>query len=108
MIFSRILVLFQKQRIRKQRNNAIESLKKEIPVSDRSLMRDVDHFENNSAYKPASKNYLEPQNSRVWPLTSDSDMSDVESNREAKLIALKSRVRLSASNLLLVLIKVWL
>ncbi|CAG9786769.1 unnamed protein product [Diatraea saccharalis] len=97
----------KKQKLRKQRNNAIESLKKEIPVSDLSLMRDVDNFENNSAYKPASKNYLEPQKAKnCWALTSDSDMSDVESNREAKLIALKSRVRQSSSNLLLVLIKV--
>ncbi|XP_049873203.1 HEAT repeat-containing protein 6 [Pectinophora gossypiella] len=97
----------KKQKLRKQRNNAIESLKKEIPVSDRSLMKDVDNFENNSAYKPASKNYLEPQKSKnCWALTSDSDMSDVESGREAKFIALKSRVRQSASNLLLVLIKI--
>ncbi|XP_059052046.1 HEAT repeat-containing protein 6 [Achroia grisella] len=97
----------KKQKIRKQRNNAIESLKKEIPVSDRSLMKDVDNFENNSAYKPASMNYLEPQKSKhCWILTSDSDMSDMENTREAKLIALKSRVRQSASNLLLVLIKI--
>lgn len=70
-------------------------------------MKDVGHFENNSAYKPAS-NYLEAQKSKatVWALTSDSDMSDIESGREAKLIALKSRVRQSASNLLLVLVKV--
>ncbi|KAJ2949139.1 hypothetical protein O0L34_g6080 [Tuta absoluta] len=97
----------KKQRIRKQRNNAIESLKKEIPVSDRSLMKDVANFENNSAYKPASTNYLEPQKGKnCWALTSDSDMSDMENSREAKLIALKSRVRQSASNLLLVLVKV--
>lgn len=70
-------------------------------------MKDVDNFENSSAYKPASKNYLEPQKGKnTWALTSDSDMSDVESNREAKLVALKSRVRQSASNLLLVLVKV--
>lgn len=70
-------------------------------------MKDVDSFENNSAYKPASKNYLEPQKAKnCWALTSDSDMSDVESSREVKLIALKSRVRQSASNLLLVLVKV--
>lgn len=70
-------------------------------------MKDVDNFENNSAYKPATSNYLEPQKARnCWPPTSDSDMSDVENNREAKLIALKSRVRQSASNLLLVLVKV--
>ncbi|KAM3965313.1 HEAT repeat-containing protein 6 [Aphomia sociella] len=97
----------KKQKIRKQRNNAIESLKKEIPVCDRSLMKDVDNFENNSAYKPASSNYLEPQRAKNgWALTSDSDMSDVENSREAKLIALKSRVRQSASNLLLVIIKI--
>ncbi|XP_028176593.1 HEAT repeat-containing protein 6 [Ostrinia furnacalis] len=97
----------KKQKIRKQRNNAIESLKKEIPVSDHSLMKDVDKFENSSAYKPASKNYLEPQRAKnTWVLTSDSDMSDVENSREAKLVALKSRVRQSASNLLLVLVKV--
>lgn len=85
----------------------MESLKKEIPVSDQSLMKDVGSFENSSAYKPASKNYLEPQKAKSgWVLTSDSDMSDVENSREAKLIALKSRVRQSASNLLLVLIKV--
>ncbi|KAG6456598.1 hypothetical protein O3G_MSEX009826 [Manduca sexta] len=97
----------KKQKLRKQRNNAIESLKKEIPVSDRSLMKDVDNFENNSAYKPASRHYLEPQKaSNTWVLTSDSDMSDVENNRDAKLIALKSRVRQSAANLFLVLIKV--
>ncbi|XP_028039412.1 HEAT repeat-containing protein 6-like isoform X2 [Bombyx mandarina] len=97
----------KKQKIRKQRNNAIESLKKEIPTSDRSLLKDVDNFENNSAYKPASQNYLEPQKTKhAWVLTSDSDISDVENSREAKLIALKARVRQSASNLLLVLIKV--
>ncbi|KAJ8722117.1 hypothetical protein PYW08_004519 [Mythimna loreyi] len=97
----------KKQKLRKQRNNAIESLKKEIPVSDRSLMKDVDSFENNSAYKPASRNYLEPQKAKnYWALTSDSDMSDVENSKEVKLIALKSRVRQSASNLLLVLVKV--
>ncbi|XP_041979377.1 HEAT repeat-containing protein 6 isoform X1 [Aricia agestis] len=97
----------KKQKQRKQRNNAIESLKKEIPVSDRSLMKDVDNFENNAAYRPASKNYLEPNKSKaVWTLTSDSDMSDMESGREAKLIALKSRVRQSAANLFLVLFKV--
>ncbi|XP_026761719.2 HEAT repeat-containing protein 6 [Galleria mellonella] len=97
----------KKQKIRKQRNNAIESLKKEIPVSDKSLMKDVDNFENHSAYKPASMNYFEPQKTKnTWVLTSDSDMSDVENSREAKLIALKSRVRQSASNLLLVLIKI--
>ncbi|XP_075977882.1 HEAT repeat-containing protein 6 [Anticarsia gemmatalis] len=97
----------KKQKLRKQRNNAIESLKKEIPVSDRSLMKDVDNFENNSAYKPASRNYLEPQKAKhYWALTSDSDMSDVENSREVKLIALRSRVRQSASNLLLVLVKV--
>ncbi|XP_047029951.1 HEAT repeat-containing protein 6 [Helicoverpa zea] len=97
----------KKQKLRKQRNNAIESLKKEIPVSDHSLMKDVDNFENNSAYKPASRNYLEPQKAKnTWALTSDSDMSDVENSREVKLIALKSRVRQSASNLLLVLVKV--
>ncbi|CAB3261513.1 unnamed protein product [Arctia plantaginis] len=97
----------KKQKLRKQRNNAIESLKKEIPVSDRSLMKDVDNFENNSAYKPASRNYLEAQKAKnEWALTSDSDVSDVENSREVKLIALKSRVRQSASNLLLVLVKV--
>ncbi|KAL0838793.1 hypothetical protein ABMA28_016835 [Loxostege sticticalis] len=97
----------KKQKIRKQRNNAIESLKKEIPVSDHILMKDVGSFENSSAYKPASMNYLEPQKAKnTWALTSDSDMSDVENNREAKLVALKSRVRQSASNLLLVLAKV--
>lgn len=71
-------------------------------------MKDVDSFENNSAYKPASRNYLEPQNANKnsWALTSDSDMSDMESSGEARLIALKSRVRQSASNLLLVLVKV--
>lgn len=70
-------------------------------------MKDVDSFENNSAYKPASRNYLEPQRAKnCWALTSDSDMSDMESSGEAKLIALKSRVRQSASNLLLVLVKV--
>lgn len=69
-------------------------------------MKDVDKFENNSAYKPASSNYLEPQKVKTWALTSDSDMSDIESGREAKLIALRSRVRQSASNLLLVLVKV--
>lgn len=84
----------------------MESLKKEIPVSDRSLMKDVDKFENNSAYKPVTSNYLEPQKAKTWALTSDSDMSDMESGREAKFIALKSRVRQSASNLLLVLVKV--
>lgn len=99
--------MLQKQKIRKQRNNAIESLKKEIPVSDRSLMRDVDNFENSSAYKPASQNYLEPIKTRTcWTLTSDSDMSDVENGREAKLIALRSRVRQSAANLFLVVFKV--
>lgn len=97
----------KKQKLRKQRNNAIESLKKEIPVSDHSLMKDVDNFENNAAYKPVSKNYLEPQKSKnCYALTSDSDMSDVENSREVKLIALRSRVRQSASNLLLVLVKV--
>ncbi|CAK1580315.1 unnamed protein product [Parnassius mnemosyne] len=97
----------KKQKLRKQRNNAIESLRKEIPVSDHSLMKDVDNFENNSAYKPISKNYLEPQKTRnCWLLTSDSDMSDVENSREAKMIALKSRVRQSAANLFLVLFKV--
>ncbi|XP_060803157.1 HEAT repeat-containing protein 6 [Amyelois transitella] len=97
----------KKQKLRKQRNNAIESLKKEIPVSDHSLMKDVDNFENNSAYKPVSSQYLEPQKAKNgWVLTSDSDMSDVENSREAKLIALKSRVRQSASNLLLVLVKI--
>ncbi|XP_045773429.1 HEAT repeat-containing protein 6 isoform X1 [Maniola jurtina] len=97
----------KKQKIRKQRNNAIESLKKEIPVSDRSLMKDVDNFENNSAYKPASKNYLDPQKTKTcWNLTSDSDMSDVENGRETKLIALRSRVRQSAANLFLVVFKV--
>ncbi|CAH0398322.1 unnamed protein product [Chilo suppressalis] len=96
----------KKQKLRKQRNNAIESLKKEIPVCDRSLMKDVGNFENNSTYKPASKNYLEPQEAKnCWALTSDSDMSDLESNKDAKLIALKSRVRQSSSNLFLVLIK---
>lgn len=96
----------KKQKLRKQRNNAIESLKKEIPISDRSLMKDVDNFENSYTYKPASSNYLEPQKTRnCWVLTSDSDMSDIENSREAKLVALKSRVRQSASNLLLVLIK---
>lgn len=69
-------------------------------------MKDVDNFENNSAYIPASRNYLEFQKTNNWIVTSDSDMSDVENSREAKLIALKSRVRQSASNLLLVLIKV--
>lgn len=69
-------------------------------------MKDMDNFEN-SSYKPASRNYLEPQRARnCWNLTSDSDMSDVESSREAKLVALKSRVRQSAANLLLVMIKV--
>ncbi|XP_050350439.1 HEAT repeat-containing protein 6 [Nymphalis io] len=97
----------KKQKIRKQRNNAIESLKKEIPVSDRSLMRDVDNFENNSAYKPASQSFLETQKTRnCWTLTSDSDMSDVENGREAKLIALRSRVRQSAANLFLVVFKI--
>ncbi|KAH9644896.1 hypothetical protein HF086_007984 [Spodoptera exigua] len=97
----------EKQKIRKQRNNAMESLKKEIPVSDRSLMKDVDNFDNNSAYKPAAQHYLEPQKAKsYWALTSDSDMSDVENSKEVKLIALRSRVRQSASNLLLVLIKV--
>ena len=70
-------------------------------------MRDVDNFENNSAYKPASKNYLDTQkNKACWALTSDSDMSDMENGREAKLIALKSRVRHSAANLFLVIFKV--
>lgn len=70
-------------------------------------MKDIDSFENSSAYKPASCNYLEPQRAKnSWALTSDSDMSDMESNGEARLIALKSRVRQSASNLLLVLVKV--
>lgn len=97
----------QKQKIRKQRNNAIESLKKEIPVTDHSLMKDAGNFENNSAYKPASKNYLEPQKTRTcWNLTSDSDMSDVENERETKLVALRSRVRQSAANLFLVVFKV--
>ncbi|XP_026735223.1 HEAT repeat-containing protein 6 isoform X1 [Trichoplusia ni] len=97
----------KKQKLRKQRNNAIESLKKEIPVSDHSLMKDVDNFENNAAYKPASRNFLEPQKGKsYWMLTSDSDMSDVENSREVKLIALRSRVRQSASNLFLVLVKV--
>ncbi|KAF9421110.1 hypothetical protein HW555_002822 [Spodoptera exigua] len=97
----------KKQKIRKQRNNAMESLKKEIPVSDRSLMKDVDNFDNNSAYKPATQHYLEPQKAKsYWALTSDSDLSDVENSKEVKLIALRSRVRQSASNLLLVLIKV--
>ncbi|XP_045498148.1 HEAT repeat-containing protein 6 [Colias croceus] len=97
----------KKQKVRKQRNNAIESLKKEIPVSDRSLMKDVENFENNSAYKPASKNYLEPVKAKTcWALTSDSDISDVENSREAKLVALKSRVRQSAANLFLVLFKI--
>ncbi|CAH2246737.1 jg8801 [Pararge aegeria aegeria] len=96
----------KKQKIRKQRNSAIESLKKEIPVSDRSLMKDVDNFENNSVYRPASKNYLEVQKTRTfWNLTSDSDMSDVENGRETKLIALRSRVRQSAANLFLVVFK---
>ncbi|CAK1551115.1 unnamed protein product [Leptosia nina] len=96
-----------KQKVRKHRNSAIETLKKEIPVSDKSLMREVDNFENNSAYKPASKNYLEPAKSKTyWALTSDSDMSDMENSREAKLVALKSRVRQSASNLFLVLFKI--
>lgn len=71
-------------------------------------MKDVDKFDNYSAYKPASSNYLEPQKAKTWALTSDSDMSDRESGREARLIALKSRVRQSASNLLLVLVKVCL
>ncbi|KAI8436833.1 hypothetical protein MSG28_010288, partial [Choristoneura fumiferana] len=97
----------KKQKLRKQRNNAIESLKKEIPVSDRSLMKEVENFDSSSTYKPASENYLEPQKAKTyWVLTSDSDASDVESSREAKLFALKSRVRQSASNLLLVLIKI--
>lgn len=70
-------------------------------------MKDVDNFENNSAYKPITKNYLEPQRARnCWALTSDSDMSDVENSREAKMIALKSRVRQSAANLFLVIFKV--
>lgn len=69
-------------------------------------MKDVEKFENNSVYKPASSNYLEPQKAKTWALTSDSDMSDMESGREAKHVALKSRVRQSASNLLLVLVKV--
>ncbi|GBP30966.1 HEAT repeat-containing protein 6 [Eumeta japonica] len=98
----------KKQRTRKQRNTAIESIKKELPISDRSLMRDVDNFENNAAYKPVSSTFMEPHKAKCtpWPMTSDSDMSDVESSKEAKLIALKSRVRQSASNLMLVLIKV--
>ncbi|CAH0715508.1 unnamed protein product, partial [Brenthis ino] len=96
----------KKQKIRKQRNNAIENLKKEIPVTDGSLMKDVDNFENNSAYKPASKNYLDSLKTRTcWTLTSDSDLSDVENGREAKLIALRSRVRQSAANLFLVVFK---
>lgn len=70
-------------------------------------MKEVENFDSNSTYNPASKNYLEPQKAKTyWVLTSDSDASDAESNREAKLFALKSRVRQSASNLLLVLIKV--
>ncbi|XP_048004601.1 HEAT repeat-containing protein 6-like isoform X2 [Leguminivora glycinivorella] len=97
----------KKQKLRKQRNNAIESLKKEIPVSEKSLMREVENFENISTYRPASQNYLEPQKARnYWVLTSDSDASDVESSREAKLVALRSRVRQSAANLLLVLTRV--
>lgn len=69
-------------------------------------MKEVDNFENNSAYKPAT-NYLEPPRSKTcWALTSDSDVSDMENSREAKLIALKSRVRQSAANLFLVLFKV--
>ncbi|XP_047511457.1 HEAT repeat-containing protein 6 isoform X2 [Pieris napi] len=97
----------KKQKVRKHRNNAIEGLKKEIPVSDKSLLKDIDNFENSSAYKPASKNYLDSQKARpCWTLTSDSDMSDVENSREAKLVALKSRVRQSASNLFLVLFKI--
>lgn len=97
----------KKQKLRRQRNNAIESLKKEIPVSEKSLMREVDSFENISTYRPVSQNYLEPQKGRnYWVVTSDSDASDVESSREAKLVALKSRVRQSAANLLLVLIRV--
>lgn len=82
-------------------------MKKEIPVSDCSLLRDVDNFENNTAYKPASKNYLDVQKSKLcWTLTSDSDMSDIENGREAKLVALRSRVRQSAANLFLVIFKV--
>lgn len=76
-------------------------------MTDGSLMKDVDNFENNSAYKPASKNYLDSLKTRTcWTLTSDSDLSDVENGREAKLIALRSRVRQSAANLFLVLFKV--
>ncbi|XP_050679813.1 HEAT repeat-containing protein 6 [Leptidea sinapis] len=97
----------KKQKQRKQRNSAIDSLKKEIPVSDRSLMKDVESFENGFDYQPASKNYLEPPKANnFWVVTSDSDMSDAESNRDAKLIALQSRVRQSAANLLLVIIKI--
>ncbi|XP_048478453.1 HEAT repeat-containing protein 6 [Plutella xylostella] len=98
----------KKQKLRKHRNNAIDSLKKEIPVSDRSLMNDVGHFDNNSAYTPASLDFLDTPKGQTtaWPLTSDSDVSDIENAQEAKLIALKSRVRLSASNLMLVLVKV--
>ncbi|VVC91203.1 unnamed protein product [Leptidea sinapis] len=73
-----------KQKQRKQRNSAIDSLKKEIPVSDRSLMKDVESFENGFDYQPASKNYLEPPKANnFWVVTSDSDMSDAESNRDA-------------------------
>lgn len=71
-------------------------------------MNDVGHFDNNSAYTPASLDFLDTPKGQTtaWPLTSDSDVSDIENAQEAKLIALKSRVRLSASNLMLVLVKV--
>ncbi|KAL4715902.1 hypothetical protein ACJJTC_013202 [Scirpophaga incertulas] len=96
----------KKQKLRKQRNKAIESLKKEIPASDRNLTKDYENLDHSVSYKPGNKNYLEPQRANnCWALTSDSDMSDVENSKEAKLVILKSRVRQSASNLLLVLVK---
>ncbi|XP_068633378.1 HEAT repeat-containing protein 6 [Battus philenor] len=97
----------KKQKLRKPRNKAKDILKKEIPVSDHSLMLDICDFENNSAYKPISKNFLQVhRQGKSWTLNSDSELSDVENGAEAKMIALKSRVRQSAANFFLVLLKV--
>lgn len=104
------IVAGKKKKVRKQRNSAVVGLRKDKPLLDKSLNKDINPMPAKSGYNSMYTTSLvstsREQYKGSWNITSDSDISDSESGLEAKLRALRGRVRLGAQNLLLVLIEV--
>lgn len=94
----------KKQKLRKPINRAHSKQGGDTTQVTERIFENTHTSSSSSYYKPSNVNYLDTINLQC-ALTSDSDVSDKEFNTNAKLVSLQSKVRQSASNLLLTIFK---